>query len=167
MTTAQEYYATARNTSNLKSDPRTTHSASDVLTAAGWTGQEHGEAMALWAVAFRGKTSAKLALVDLLSKSLTNYMLANSIHGSPKHIAMEVVAWVLHGRCEPCSGRGYEVHPDTPMLSDTLCPVCCGTGKVHFPQTDAHLWLKQRVEKMTAIAASSVMAKLASDMELK
>lgn len=167
MTAAQERYATARQTSNLKVDPKTTHSAADVLTAAGWSAQEHGEAMALWDVAFRGKTSAKLALVDLLVRPLTRYMLQNDIHGNPRHIVMEVVAWVLHGRCEPCSGRGYEVIPGTPTLSDVLCRCCCGTGKVDFPQTDSHLWLRQRIEKMTAIAASSVMTRLAKDMELK
>lgn len=166
MNGALEMYSTARNTTNLKSDPRTQYSASDVLTAAGWTAQQHKDAMLLWEVTFRGKTSGKLALVASLEKSLISYMLETGTRGNPRQITQEVVAWWLHGRCDPCAGRGYEVHIDAPMLSDTLCPCCRGTGKVAFPPTDPHAWLRARIEKMTGIAASSVMAKLAKDMEL-
>lgn len=31
--------------------------------------------------------------------------------------------------CAPCHGRGYEVQPGTPVLSDRPCKACKGTGR--------------------------------------
>jgi hypothetical protein len=36
-------------------------------------------------------------------------------------------------RCKPCSGRGYEVRPDTPRLSDVPCRTCKGSGRNELP----------------------------------
>lgn len=166
MTKIAERYSAARNTSNLKSDPRTLLSASDVLGAAGMASQEHADAMRLWEVAFQGKTSAKIALVEALTKPLTLFMIQRGLSGDPKTVAREMVAWHLHGACPVCGGEGHEVVPNTTVRYDHPCRSCNGSGKLAFPNTDAHHWLKKRMEEMQARAASTVMKKLSLEMDL-
>lgn len=162
----QERYSVARNTSNMKSSERTTFSASDVIAAAGMTGQQHETAMLLWEVTFRGKTSAKLALIDMLAGQLTPYMLKSHLKGDPKGIARETLSWWLHGTCQPCGGRGHQSIIGTPVLSEKLCRHCNGSGKVPLPRGEAYTWLFDRLSKLTAVAGGEVMKKLAHDMEL-
>jgi hypothetical protein len=64
MAKISERYSIARNTSNLKSEPRTVMSASDVIGAAGMAAQEHQDALLLWSVMYVGKTSQKMRLVE-------------------------------------------------------------------------------------------------------
>lgn len=159
-----ERYSTARNTSNLKSAPRTTFSASDVLGAAGMAGQEQEVAMMLWEVAFKSKTKSKMALVERLTSQLTVFMLRAGMKGDPRKITMEVVAWWLYGTCMPCGGLGYEKAPGTPSLTDRLCKACRGHKKVKLPRTEPHDWLHDRMSRLQAIAGGRVMRKIADDL---
>ena len=44
-----------------------------------------------------------------------------------------VASWAIdywaYPACRPCKGRGYDVIPETPTLSDHPCAVCHGSGK--------------------------------------
>ena len=161
-----ERYATARNTSNLAMKSETTMAPIDVLTAAGWAGQASPEALMLWEVTFKGKTSSKLALVEMLEKKLASEMIRQRWKGNPRLIAQEVFAWSLNGTCKPCNGRGYEVVHGTPSLSDRICKHCHGTTKVRLPRSDAHDWLSAYIDRLISQAAGKVMRRLAIDMEL-
>lgn len=160
----QERYSTARNTSNLKVDAKTSLAPADILGAAGMAAQASPEALMLWEVTFKGKTSAKLALIEMLEKRLTAQMLKERWKGDPRKISMEVMAWTLHGTCQPCGGRRYEIIGGTPALSDRLCRHCQGTGKVKLPRSEAHSWLSNYIDKLISQAAGKVMQKLATDM---
>ena len=162
----QERYTTARNASDLSVDERTTYAPSDVLGATGMTAQASPEAILLWEVTFKGKTSAKLALIELLQKRLAVEMLKNRWKGDPRKITTEVIAWLLHGTCQPCGGRAYELINGAPTLSDRICRHCNGTGKVKLPRGDAYSWLHDHIQLLIAQAAGKVMKKLATDMEL-
>jgi hypothetical protein len=166
MSSIQEKYTRARNTSNLKSAPRTRFSSADVLGAVGMASQErdHNTAMMLWEVLFRGKTQSKMALVDVLSKDLLMMMRRNKIKGEPRRITMEVVAWYLHGTCKPCGGLGMEKMPNAPALSGRLCKACHGTKRVPLPRSEGHDWLVDRMGKLSAIAGGKVMRKIADDL---
>lgn len=161
-----ERYSTARHTSNLKSIYRTTHAPSDIIGAAGMAAQDNQAALTLWDVTFKGKTGAKLALVELLSNNLAGQMCRQNWRGDPKRITQEVVAWHLHGTCQPCGGRGHAKIINTPGQEDEPCHHCNGVGKMPLPKTDAHTWLADRMGKLQAIAAGKIMQKLATDMDL-
>ena len=163
----QERYSVARHTSNLKVETSTTFAPADVLAAAGMAGQASPEALMLWEVTFKGKTSSKLALVAILEKKLAWTMLHNRWKGDPRRIAQEVVAWSLHGSCQPCGGRGFELVMGTPSLSDRLCKHCNGTKKVALPRTDPHDWLHDYMDRLISQAAGQVMRRLATDMDLR
>lgn len=166
MTSIQERYEIARNSSNLKSLERTTFSDSDVLVAAGMAAQQNEDALLLWSVAFQGHSADKHKLVENLARKLDRYLDIHRLDGSPTQIAMECVAWLLHGTCQPCGGRGYKTIPGTPHLSDDLCDYCHGTGKVELPRTEAHDWLKDHIDTLTAVAGGFIMQKLAGELDL-
>lgn len=166
MTGIQELYSVSRNTSNLKSAPRTTRSPADVIAAAGMAAQDNEIAMLLWGVTFQGKATQKWMLVDALENKLAGKMFKERWKGSTRHIVQEVLAWHLHGVCQPCGGRGYSAIKDTPMLSDDLCNHCGGTGKVPIPLDEAYGWLSDQLARLTAIAGGEVMKKLSVDMDL-
>lgn len=162
----QERYEVARNSSNLKSLERTIFSDSDILAAAGMAAQQNEDALLLWSVAFQGHSADKHKLVENLARKLDRYLDIHRLDGSPVKIAMECVAWVLHGTCQPCGGRGYKTIPGTPHLSDDLCDHCKGTGKIELPHTDAHTWLKNHIEILSAVAGGQIMGKLVGEMDL-
>jgi len=166
MSKIQERYSTARNTSNLAMKPETTMAPIDVLTAAGMAAHASREAMMLWEVTFQGKTSAKLACIEMLEKKLVGQMLRARWKGDARRIAMEVFAWHMHGTCQPCGGRGFKLILGTPHLSDELCTHCDGSGRVRLPNSDAHHWLKEYMGDLIARAGGKVMRKLANDMDL-
>lgn len=166
MTNIAEKYSTARNTSNLKSEPRTAMSASDILISAGMAAQQHSDALLLWSVVYGGKTQQKLMLVDGLERKVCEYMLRNRLKGNPRHIAMEVLAYYLHASCKECNGVGYQIVPGTITRSDDPCPYCSGVGKPRPPEGEAWQWLHRYVSMLIAKAAGKMMDKLRVDMDL-
>ena len=160
-----ERYSVARNASSLKSEARTSLSASDVLGAAGMAAQQHSDALLLWSVVYGGKTSQKMALVEGLSSKLAGYMMRNRLKGNPRHIAMEVLAHYLHAKCHACDGVGYQLIPHSIARADDPCEVCHGTGKPATPQDEAWQWLLRHVEELLSVAAGRTMQKLASDLD--
>lgn len=163
-----ERYTTARQTSDLSVSPLTSRSPADVLIASGWAAQENEAALLLWEVIYRGKSEPKNRLAGILGSQLNARMAKDrKLKGDAWVIAREVLAWYLHGVCQPCGGLGYEKIPGTPTLSDRLCPACNGAKRVALPQDSAsHTWMANYIESLTAIAAGQVMKRLASDMNL-
>ena len=155
-----ERYATARNTSNLKSEPRTTLSAADVLGAAGMAAQEHSDALLLWSVMYGGKTAQKMQLLSGLEARLSRHMTNQRIEGDPRRIAMEVMAHYLYAQCPECGGAGYQVVEGTITRSDDPCGACGGSGKPHPPSGAAWQWLHNYVSILLAKAAGKVMDKI-------
>jgi len=167
MSRIAEHYSRARHTGNLKSEPRSRMSASDILGASGMAAQEHEAAMMLWGIVYGGKTSQKLALVDVLAEKVGAHMARNRLKGSPRHIAMEVLAYYLHATCTACGGEGHQIVPGTITRADELCPVCDGLGKQQPPVDEAFTWLHNHVQTLIAIAGGKLMNKIALNMDLK
>lgn len=161
-----EHYTRARHTSNLKSEPRTRMSAADILGAAGMAAQEHEAAMMLWSVCYGGKTSQKLALVEVLAGKLAWQMCKEAVwKGRPRYIAQAVLAYYLHSVCGACDGTGYQIILHTITRSDDFCQECNGVGKPKPPNDPAFAWMLKYVETLISIAAGKQMKKLALDMD--
>ena len=145
----------------------TADSGSEVVMAAGWVAQRHEIALMLWSVIHEGKTSQKHRLAELLGNYLNDKKARNrNLKGNAWKVAAEMVAWKLHGVCEPCEGRGYEVIQGTPSLSDRLCSHCHGSGKRPYPREAAHIWLESEMARMESYAGGEMMRRLAKQMEL-
>jgi hypothetical protein len=166
MTAIQERYSTARNATNLKMKTETNFATVDILTAVGMASHASREAIMLWEVTFQGKTSAKIACVEMLEMKLFSEMTKRGWKGKPRKIAEEMLSWALYGVCQPCGGRGLKTVLGTPMLSDEICEHCNGTGKLEIPRTPMHTWLHEYMGRLTSQAGGQVMRKLAIDMDL-
>lgn len=159
-----EHYSRARYATTLKSEPRSTLSASDVLGAAGMAAQQHHDALLLWSVFYGGKTRQKLALVEGLERKLCSYMMANRLKGNPSVIAREVVAHYMLAKCSACDGVGFQLIPHSIARSDDPCPECHGTGKPITPQDESWQWLSRYVGELLSIAAGRIMEKISLDL---
>lgn len=156
----EERYVTARN-------------GSDVKTAAGMAAANSEEkdrvvlALLLWSVTYEGKTEQKRDLADKLGMHLNKRMARDRrLKGDAWKIAKEMLTWQLHGVCQPCEGRGYEVIKGTPSLSDNVCHHCHGTGKRPYPREAAHVWLAGELSALTSLASGELMKRLATSMQL-
>jgi len=75
----------------------------------------------------------------------------------------------LYPRCPTCHGRGYEVRPDTPMLSDVACKMCMGNGRLNLTsQTDEKLkgpvaWAQNEIARAEQQFSGAVGRKLGRD----
>lgn len=157
-----ERYSIARNTSNLRSDANSTMSASDVLTASGLAAQDNEAALLLWEVTFRGKTSSKIALMEMLSHRVTGYMLRHRIKGKPKAIASAALAWYM-SKCDECGGEGHQIIPGTITRSEEPCPACHGTGKLPQPNNDAFQWLVDDLARLASQASRAISKRLVNN----
>lgn len=172
--TLQDRYSSAVRSSNLKSNPRTTKSDSDVLGAAGFASKHRPLAIALMRL-FVGDNHASRDIVELL----TRMVVGKAWHGQKmalpeteaRDISQAVLAWHRDGVCKACGGHGYMRVDGAPTISDQPCGVCRGTGKVPF---DKHFkggrrelaqWLVTEIEREQAAAGQAAMAALAPRLE--
>lgn len=164
MAKISEHYIRARCTSNLKSDPLTLMSASDVLGAAGMAGQNDADAMLLWSICYGGKSGEKLALVELLAVKLANHMARHKAQGNPKRITEEVLAYYMVAKCHHCDGTGHKVIEGTITRHETPCTECMGTGKPQQPNGAAFDWLLRYVEQLMSVADGRMRQKIGASV---
>lgn len=182
MSSIIERYAGAISSKNLKSDPRTNASDSDVLGAAGLAAKYNPLAIALERLFYGDEHAAALAAVDIVA------LLSDEVwHEARKErqklrrvqadsLARAVLAWYRNGTCKPCGGHGYAIigtlGTGRAVVSDQECPSCKGTKKVLFePAFTARelpyaYWLRDRIEAQSCIAGPAMMRRLAKGMEL-
>lgn len=152
----------------------TAQNGADIKSAAGMAAANSEEkdrvilALLLWSVTFEGKTGQKRDLADKLGMHLNKRMARDRrLKGDAWKIGKEMLTWHLHGVCEACDGRGYEMVAGTKRhLSDNLCSKCGGSGKRPHPREAAHIWLAGELQSLTALASGEVMKRLAKSMVL-
>lgn len=163
----QERYVTARLTSNMRVDPKTSMAPADVIAAAGAAGQVVPLEILLWQVTYEGKTEAKKRLADELGELLNKRMAVDRrLKGDAWKVASEMVAWHLHGVCPDCEGRGLEHVRGTPYLSAMVCRSCGGTGKRPYPREAAYTWMADEISRMISRAAGETMKRLNNDLRV-
>lgn len=173
-----ERYASAIHSSNLKSEPRTNASDSDVLGAGGLAAKDQPLAVALERL-FRGDSHAAADIVALLASEVWEQSAADRRklrRVEAEALAQAVLAWFRSGTCKPCGGHGYAIigtlGTGRAVKSDQECPACRGTKKVLFePQFTARTlpyayWLRDRIEAQSCIAGPAMMRKLGKEMGL-
>lgn len=175
MSKVLDRYASAVHSSNLKSDPRTTYSDSDMCGAAGLAGKNKPLAMAL-ARLFSGDNTAAHELVRIMAELVWNkkrhFGVEDFKRRTAEDMARAVLAWHRDGACRPCGGHGFELIPGTRTVGGTSCRACKGTAKVPFDKQfplerlGMARWLLNEVERELADAGSAAMAKLAPRLEL-
>ncbi|KWT72247.1 MULTISPECIES: hypothetical protein [unclassified Variovorax] len=166
-------YASAIRSSNLKSDPRSTMSDTDVLGAMGLAAKHEPLAAALQRL-FCGDNSAAVQIVEILSDEAWKQargMRVKLNRVQALDMARVCLAWHRDGTCKPCGGHGVTLIPGTRTLGTQKCKPCQGEGKVSFerqlpaPQRELARWLISRMEECQSRAGPEAMKKLRETME--
>lgn len=141
-----EQYDSANNTSSLVVSER--FGAADVLIAAGWSPSTVGGAIMRMHSEFSrpartgGRTDVMLTLQQLKTLPAVIRMVGDAAakwgQAHPTTKAREVILWWLDHSCPRCQGRGKQLIPGTPALSNRACPRhseggCGGTGARKLP----------------------------------
>lgn len=174
MSKIAERYASAVRSGNLKSEPDTTYSDSDVVGAHGLAAKQHPLAVALQRM-FMGDNSATRAVVEQLALMADGKAYRMGLETTPVErldLSRSVVAYCRHGTCQACNGHGYKLIEGTPHLSENLCPACKGTKRRpfarEFPVLHVELaqWMLAEIERETSKAGQAAMRALAPRLEL-
>jgi hypothetical protein len=124
-------YARSAQSSNLKDDVHNTDC--EALQAVAFVSMKAGAELACLLFRVRYANDAT-SFKTLLSAWVLLVEKKAAIRHWPVHVVPHVIAKIslehwLVDVCGVCEGRAYEVAPGTPMLSDTLCKACQGSGK--------------------------------------
>lgn len=152
--TARERIGTAQYTDDLGEVGLEEVGDVDIIRACGAAGQKNPLGLAIW----RWRVGGDQREMFHVAKGLIE-------RGHDQALVARVLGHLADDVCRPCSGRGYEVVPDTPMLSDVLCVHCQGTGRVALVG-EGEKALAEVIARHERELAGAVMRKLAREMEL-
>lgn len=125
----------------------------DIIRACGMAGQGNPLGLSIWRWRYGGDQREMFhvatGLIDL---------------GHESTLVAKVLSHLADDVCRHCQGRGYEVVPGTPVLSEVLCMTCHGTGRL--PLTgELEKNLAETIARLEREIASAIMRKLARAME--
>lgn len=126
----------------------------DIIRACGMAGQGNPLGLSVWRWRYGGDQRELFHV----AKGLVDM-------GHEPALVAKVLSHLANDVCLPCNGRGYEVVPGTPLLSDVLCVHCQGGGRTPL-QGEEERALADTVARLEREIASAVMRKLARQMEL-
>lgn len=133
MTSTEERYLTATNTSDLRVIADKS-GACDVMIASGWApGRIGGLLMRLHTKPTRDGLQEAHTQVSMEAARLSI--------DNPDAVASAVIAWWLDRICKTCFGRKFDTIENTPSLSAIECPSCHGTGENKLPYGKAGRYL--------------------------
>lgn len=154
-----EKISSAQGSKDLQETPAEMVGDVDVIRACGMVGVQMPLALSLW----RLKYSAAHKEYPTVFDGLLTIMLSRFHREDCYRITQMVIKHWLDDVCKPCSGRGMETVPGTPMLSDKECEHCKGKGRIAMPEhSDAALWLSDEIARMEREIAKAISQKLNS-----
>lgn len=134
----------------------------DIIRACGMVGVAMPLGVSLWRLKVSGDRSEYGPVVHGLAELLGK----RGFEVDAVDVVGRVLQHHLDDLCRPCLGRGYEVVPGTPMLSDVMCPHCGGTGRRKLESADeAAQWVVETIARLEREVASAIMKKLAREID--
>lgn len=133
-----ERYETAANASDLTVSVLRTGPV-DLLIAAGLSPTVLGQALMRLhtdRVSKDDRRRHKPRSLDLVMGELTAW---GATRGFDRDACAKAVAYWVDPNCRRCDGRKRRVIPNTPVLSNKVCPTCQGSGNAHVPKGTAVL----------------------------
>ena len=160
--TSRERISRAQTSSHLQEADENEVGDIDIIRACGMVGAGMPLGASLWRLKFSGDTRELASVLDgLLTLTAMRFAGIDTL----KTVQMVVKHW-LDDVCKPCHGRGYEIVPGTPILSEVECGVCKGQGRVKLAEPDeAALWLIESISRMERGVAAAIMKKLNAELD--
>lgn len=184
MTAIRDRYASAVSTSNLKSDPKTVYSASDILGAYGLAdrrltnGEDHHSKHPLAVPLerlFTGDNGAAREIVRILSGIIRGKAVAMRLdltRTQTSDMARAILGWFRHPACQKCAGHGFKLIPGTVTIGNLRCHACDATGRVplealYRPEwRELVRWTISKMELEAGLAAPAAMKLIAPKLSL-
>lgn len=152
--TSRERIGTAQYTDDLGEVGLEEVGDVDIIRACGMAGQKNPLGLSIWRWRYGGD-----------ARELPQVAIGLIEQGHEPELVAKVLGHLADDVCRPCHGRGYEVVPGTPMLSDVLCLRCHGTGRAPLVG-EAEQALMETIARMEREIAAAVMRRLARQMDL-
>jgi len=159
---ALERLAEAQISSNLGDDYLRLADV-DYIRASGWAAQSNPEGLMLYRLKYANDhTEYKPALQRMYALAVGKAFRMRLIisHQELTDLAENTLRHWVAPVCPACLGRGYEVIPGTPTLSETECKHCHGQGRLSLKKIvrghiDLAEWLSQKMDSITGAFVSS------------
>ena len=154
---------TAQYSKDLSETPAAEIADIDIIRACGMVGVSMPLGVSLW----RLKVSGDAREFPHVIEGLVELLLRKGINeGESVRLVNRVLKHHLDDLCKLCSGRGYNLIPGTPVLSDNLCIGCGGQGRVRMINPDETAeWLLEQIARMEQEVAAAIMRKLSRDLD--
>ncbi len=165
--TVPERYARATISSNLRDSEH--HHATDVLAAVALS-SDMGSLLfrvryGLDASCYKPLREAWIAAVT--KKADIRHWPTNI---KPANLAVMVLDFWLNDICNPCNGLGYTKHEHAPSLTDQVCTVCNGSGKIEFKcERSVRKYAEDILEELPQIAIDAekrAIKRLAKEIDI-
>jgi hypothetical protein len=167
MRTTRERISSAQDSANLGESPIDELADIDIIRACGMVGAKFPLGVSLWRLKYSGDSREFRSSLDGLVLLFERRWPGNTDALDIVDTVVAVLKHWLDDVCHACHGRGYEMVPGAPVLSEKQCGVCNGEGRVKLPRTDEPAqWLLEQIARMEREVAGAIMRKLAADMEL-
>ena len=161
--TTKERMVRSQTSSNLAESANSEFGDIDIVRATGMVGQSNPIGVSLWRLKYAGDVAEFPKVVTSLAGMLAK---RNVKYTDAMLLAFNAVKHYVDDVCKTCVGRGYDIIPGTPVLSDQICLNCRGAGKAPFVHTgDASEWLEVTISRMEREVAGAVMKKLAAELD--
>ena len=135
----------------------------DIIRACGMVGVSMPLGVSLWRLKVSGDTREYPSVIEGLVALL---MRRGAVELEAVKLVNIVLRHYMNDLCQPCKGRGYELFVGAPVLSDRLCSVCAGQGRISLSETDdSAAWLLDQIARLEREVASAIMKKLARELE--
>jgi len=167
-------YSSAINSSNLKSEWRTTWSDSDVIAAMGIASKQHPLGAALMRLFVDGKPNVAVGIMANMAWDKSDKKKRAGIsYLEAQLLATKVLAWYRYGTCTDCGGTGKQlVMEPKPHLGEDDCASCHGTGRRPFDASfssdtlELARWLRDEVGKHQALGGIAAMRAIAPMLDM-
>ncbi len=161
--TTKERMVRSQTSSNLGEAVNGEFGDIDIVRATGMVGQSNPIGVSLWRLKYAGDSAEFPKVVTALAEMLAK---RNVKYKDALLLALNAVKHYVDDVCKPCVGRGYDIIPGTPVLSDQICTHCRGAGRAPFEHTgDESEWLEVTISRMEREVAGAVMKKLAAELD--
>jgi hypothetical protein len=185
MTSIRDRYASAVNTSNLKSDPKTTYSPTDVLGAYGLADRrlangidhhtKHPLAVPLERL-FAGDDTAARDIVLRLTGIIRGKAIALRVdltQSQTRDMARAILGWFRRPACPKCDGHGFKKIAGTTTIGNMRCRPCDATGRVQLEQLyrveqrQLVRWVVARMELEAGLAGPAARKAIAPQLNFE
>lgn len=125
----------------------------DIIRSCGMAGQGNPLGLSIW----RWRVGGDSREIFHVARGLVE-------EGHDQALVARVLAHLANDVCGHCEGRGYEMLPGAPVLSDKICVHCQGTGRRPL-EGNAERDLGEKIARLEREFAAAVMRRLAKEMD--